>query len=432
MKKKTLDRVIDAILFEADVVGMPNVAYGIYDRPGPTEKAGPDFEPTVPPDVPIKPTEMMSNQLAVERPPIEDEDYVPTTVSDLRQAASAIAGMVPPEGVEKFYRRTLELLDDLETEEMTKNTGKPAVAAPEEETVKTESRFRRAGVSPRRGLRALLEALEGDLYSTRTGEQLRSRFDPEYGKSTYYDDDGSDYDAAIELDDDERPTAVDDDDESLEQLAAHFGYKTASGVRQALQRQFDLMKYLITQVGATTVENMMGTLVPEFVELGADVGLFDPEDVVDLMSSPVYVRELDSFRYYFNSLFKPVYQDLRKEKEKELRSNIASLGVPQAAIETVYNQVTGASARKDSTIAKKLEGSMSVKKVREILRLISENFYDLKKIMNDIPDDLVDRTIDRINSMSDGEKKKMILDAFREAGEFQEQFGEARSGRRRR
>jgi hypothetical protein len=411
---------------------MPNVAYGIYDRPGPTEKAGPDFEPTVPPDVPIKPTEMMSNQLAVERPPIEDEDYVPTTVSDLRQAASAIAGMVPPEGVEKFYRRTLKLLDDLETEEMTKNTGKPAVAAPEEETMKTESKHRDRGTRARRGLSALLEALEGDLYSTRTGEQLRSRFDPEYGKSAYYDNDGVDYDIAVDTDEDEQLPRPTDDDEVLEQLAAQFGYKGASGVRQALQRLFDLMRYLITQVGAERIENMMGTVVPEFIELGAEVGLFDREDVVDLMASPVYVREMDSFRNYFNALYRPVYQKLRTDKEKEVRDEILTLGIPKVALDSVYNQVTGGAARKDSTIAKKLAGSMPAKKVKDTLELISRNFDRLKRKMDSIPDNLLDLTHERVDSLGDEKKKKMILDAFREAGEFQEQFGESRASRLRR
>lgn len=430
MKKKTLDKVIDALLFEADVVGMPNVPYGIYDRPGPSEKAGPDFDPTVPPSVPIKPTEMMSNQLAVERPPIEDEDYAPTTVSDLRKATSAIAGMVPPESVEKFYRRTLELLDDLEEEEMSKNVEKPAVIAAEEETVKTESRVRRSRA--RRGLRALLEALETDLYSTSAGERLRSRYDPEYGRSAFYDDGRDEYDAAVEIDDDEQVPQSSDEDEVLEQLAKQFGFRGASGVRQAMQRLFDLMRYLITQVGAERIENMMGTVVPEFIELGAEVGLFDREDVVDLMASPVYVRELDSFRNYFNSLYRPVYQKLRSDKEKEIRDEILSLGIPKAALDSVYNQVTGGAARKDSTIAKKLAGSMSAKKVKEVLDLVSKNFDSLKRKMDSLPDNLLDLTHERVDSLGDEKKKRMIVDAFKEAGEFQEQFGESKRSRGRR
>ena len=95
MKRKTLDKIVNDILFE-------DVAYGIYDRPGLDSESDPEFEPTIEPDVPLKPTEMMASQLADERPPIEDEDYIPTSLSDLSNAASAIAQLVPNSQIEIF------------------------------------------------------------------------------------------------------------------------------------------------------------------------------------------------------------------------------------------------------------------------------------------------------------------------------------------
>lgn len=417
MKKKTLDKVIDALLFEADTIGMPDIVYGIYDRPGPTEKAGPEFEPTVPPEVPLKPTEMMSSQLAVERPPIEDGDYVPTTVSDLRQAAQAIAGLVPPDQVEKFYRQSLELLDRMEKEDMLKNPQEPVQVAAEEDMPKTES-HRRDHLS------ALIEALEDsslDPYSPRAGERMRSPYDPRYTKNPRYEEDFGDYDKAVEAEEGQAPAAT-DEDEVLEQLAKQFGYKGASGMRQALHRLFELMKYLITKVGATKIENMMGTVVPEFIELGVELDIFDKEDAVDLMASPVYVREMDSFRNYFNALYRPVYQKLRAEKEKEVRQEIEDLGVPKAAVDSVYYQLAGTSARKDSTIAKKLPPN----KAKEILATVSQNFDRLKRQMDQIPDTLLDLAHERVDALGDQKKKQMVIDAFNEAGEFREQFGESR------
>ena len=422
MKKKTLNQIVDAVLFEADVIGMPDMVYGIYDRPGPKNESDPEFKPTVQPDVPLKPTEMMSNQLAVERPPIEDEEYVPTSVSDLRQAASAIAGLVPPDQVEKFYRQALELLDKMEEEEMSKKVEKPAQVAAEE--VANESIFRKR----RRGLQALIEALgDEDLYSTRTGERLRSRFDPQYSQGRYHEDEFAAYDDAADVEEEmtqEEPVV--DDDKILDQLAKQFGYRGASGMRQALHRLFELMKYLITKVGAAKIENMMGTVVPEFVEIGTEMGLFDKEDAVALMSSPVHVRQLDSFRNYFNALYRPVYQKLRAEKEKEIREELLSLGIPKAALDSVYYQVAGTSARKDSTIAKKLATSMSKAKVKETLDTISSNFDRLKKKMDEIPDTLLDLTHERVDALGDKKKQQMVVDAFKEAGEFREQFGESR------
>lgn len=427
MKKKTLNQIIDSVLFEADTIGMPDIVYGIYDRPGPKNHSDPDFKPTVQSTVPLKPTEMMSSQLAVERPPIEDEEYVPTSVSDLRNAASAIAGLVPPDQIEKFYRQALVLLDKMEEEEMSKKIEKPAqVAAEEAAEVKSESKF----IRRRRGLQALIEALgDEDLYSTRTGEKLRSRLDPQYKRGVYHDEsEYADYDTAADVEEPEVPVASEemDDDKILDKLAKEFGYKGASGMRQALHRLFELMKYLITKVGAAKIENMMGTVVPEFVELSAELGLFDKEDAVDLISNPVHVRGLDTFRNYFNALYRPVYQKLRTEKEKEVRQELLDLGIPKAALDSVYYQLTGTSARKDSTIAKKMATSMPPAKVKSTLDTISSNFDRLRKKMDQIPDTLLDLTHERVDALGEKKKKQMVVDAFGETETFQKQFGESR------
>ena len=429
MKNKTLNRVINSLLFEADVIGMPDMVYGIYDRPGPKNETDPEFKPTVQPEIPLKPTELMSNQLAVERPPIEDDDYAPTSVSDLRQAASAIAGLVPPDQVEKFYRQVLELLDKMEEEDMSKKVEKSVQVAAEEETsVKSESvrRIRR------QGLQALIEALgDENLYSSGTGERLRSRFDPKYAQSKYYDEDTTTYDP--EEDELEPPKpAGSNEDAILNQLAMQFGYKGPSGLRQALMRLFELMKYLITNVGAEKMEDMMGTVVPEYIDLGVSLGYFEKEDGTALKANPVHVRKLDSFRNYFNFLYRPVYQKLRADKEKEVRHEISKLGIPEDAIDSVYFQLAGASARKDSTIAKQLVSSMPAEDVKKTLDTISTNFNTLKKRMSQIPNDLLGLTHKRVKELGEENKRQMFIKSFEEAGEFQEQFGESRQRRRAR
>lgn len=416
MKKSTLDRAIDALLFEADTIGMPDIVYGIFDRPGPSGEADPEFEPTVPPEVPLKPTEMMSSQLAVERPPIEDDDYAPTTVSDLRQAAAAIAGLVPPGQVEKFYRQSLELLDKMEEEEMSKNVAKPAQVAAEEEALKSEGRAR---------LEQLLEALrDDDPMSPRYGERVRGR----HSRSLKgWQTSGVEEEVPF-MDDEPAPTPpAEDEDRALERLAKEFGYAGAPGLRQELQRLFTLMDYLVNKVGLQRVEDLMGTAVPEFIEHAVDLGLFDREDSVVLMSNPRLVRELDSFRFYFNGLYRPVYKKLLSDKEKQVRQEIVDLGVPKAAIDSVYNQVTGGAARKDATIAKKLPPEQA----KEILARVSQNFDRLQQQMADLPDTLLDLTHDRVDALGDDKKRKMVLDAFNEAGEFGAGVTEARRPRRR-
>jgi hypothetical protein len=62
-----------------------------------------DQETMIPPNLPVAPTDLMANRLAVERPPIEDEEFTPAGVEELSRAASALAAQVPQEEVEGFY-----------------------------------------------------------------------------------------------------------------------------------------------------------------------------------------------------------------------------------------------------------------------------------------------------------------------------------------
>jgi len=60
---------------------------------------------------PIEPVEMMATQLAVERPPVGDPEFIPASISELANSASAIAQECPGPQLEWFYRKLHELLD---------------------------------------------------------------------------------------------------------------------------------------------------------------------------------------------------------------------------------------------------------------------------------------------------------------------------------
>jgi hypothetical protein len=60
---------------------------------------------------PIKPTEMMSTQLSVEAPPVDDPEYIPGTTGELGRAAQIISGEVPEDQIEKVYRQFHKILD---------------------------------------------------------------------------------------------------------------------------------------------------------------------------------------------------------------------------------------------------------------------------------------------------------------------------------
>ena len=68
-------------------------------------------EMTVGEDLPIDPGQQMATQLSVERPPIEDDDFVPSSVAELARSASAISEEVPANEVEWYYKQLHKLLD---------------------------------------------------------------------------------------------------------------------------------------------------------------------------------------------------------------------------------------------------------------------------------------------------------------------------------
>ena len=60
---------------------------------------------------PIQPTEIMSNPLSVDRPPVEQEAFVPASTRELSMSAAVIAEEVPDSQIEFFYRKLHDLLD---------------------------------------------------------------------------------------------------------------------------------------------------------------------------------------------------------------------------------------------------------------------------------------------------------------------------------
>ena len=96
-----------------------------------------DQETTVPDNLPVIPADQMANQLAVERPPIEDEEFIPDGVEELSRAAKALAAQVPPEEVGNFYdgiKKELEAANERENNpETSESTGES-----EEETAAKE------------------------------------------------------------------------------------------------------------------------------------------------------------------------------------------------------------------------------------------------------------------------------------------------------
>jgi len=87
-----------------------DLAQGMFDRPGPKsqEQEEGDFEPELT-QIPIVPSEMVATQLATNRPPVDDDDYIPTSGKELGYAVAELAKTVPSEQIKQFYSRVKEL-----------------------------------------------------------------------------------------------------------------------------------------------------------------------------------------------------------------------------------------------------------------------------------------------------------------------------------
>jgi len=352
-----------------------DIAYGIYDRPGPmgtiADSEKEEEASTVPDDVPLSPSQHMSNQLSVQRPPIEDEEYVPASVEELSRAASAIAQLAPNETIEFFYRQLHKILDDATDKAAEEEVVGSLGGAPSEEDLAVHEE------AIRRHIRKMLtEQL--------TPEEIQS-----------YDE----Y-RAVDNEPDEEPEDVYSQELSLDDLAQRFGYAGPPGVRQEIERLTNRLEYFATKVKEEDLDALLDYASGEFIDVVEEADLLDPEDIDDLRSASNLVRDLDSFRFFFVSAFvMPGYRQVVRDATKKVKTEISQMGIPKELHQTVFNQVTGASSRKPSVIKNKLHKLANSGKVKaddiEELALKIENARNALIAASDFSDDFIQKSLDK-------------------------------------
>ena len=406
MKRSTLNKIVHDLLFE-------DVAYGIYDRPayvGATDddESDPEFEPTLTPDVPLKPTEQMANQLTGDRPPIEDEDYIPTSVADLSHAASSIAQLVPGDQIEYFYRQLHKVLDAATSQKNKKEAPDLEKDSSEEETPldpKNEAMLREAGWDDDYG------DSSSDAYGNQWDEEGMSEWDP----------------AAEEMAQEQPSPEANQGAYSLEQIADEFGFSGAPGARQNIDKILGKMQYFATKLKKSDVSALQDRAVESFIEEMQKSNLIDPEDVVELQQSPGVVKGLDSFRFFFVSAFVlPAYQEIHRDARKNIEAEMLRMSVPEKMQQMILNQATGGSTRNPDAIAKKLEKvamelKMSPEEKQKIAMSIKDGFSNLVKL-SEPAEDLVQRSLAKYDSYAPGKKKSILSQALNATSEFQEEL----------
>lgn len=136
IKKSVLQSIIRKSLRESGPKGTHDVPQRLT--------VGPD-DSRLPSMLPLSPSDRMSTQLDIERPAVEDPEYVPANSRELGYALQALSEMVPDEQVEKAYIAFQKIVERLEEE------------GSDDEEVQLES-MRRKNVI----LRALMESQDDD------------------------------------------------------------------------------------------------------------------------------------------------------------------------------------------------------------------------------------------------------------------------------
>ncbi len=419
IKKHILRQAVRLALFE-DAQGQGG-GFGIYDRPGPVgDGADEDFDPTVPDEVPLKPTEMMStSQLAVERPPIEDEDFKPDNIAQLSKSAAAIAQLVPGEQVGFFYKELHKLLDTA-TDKVNAPDVKGQLGDQESEAEKGEVE------SPNPKDKDAVEVKEEsfrrmvrDILLEVLSDQDKQDFDEFRGESGYSVQEP-------ELDEPAQNSSSNQEGETLENLADDMGFSGAPGVRQYIDKILKKTQYFALKIKPEDMKSLRDYATGEYIDLMAASDLLDPEDVVELQQAPQAVNELDSFRFFFVAGFMmPAYQKVAREAKSRIKDQMKAYKIPSKLEQSVLNQVQGTAKRDRSGLVAKLDklvasGEVPASDRDEIAQNIDQGFLKLQQL-GEMADDLVQKSMAGWKGMADAKKTAVLDQALNQTADFQEQ-----------
>ena len=103
-----------------------------------------DAEQEVP--VPVAPTPQMAAQVSIDAPPVDDEDYIPSSGMDLAKALYELFKDTPPSQVEWVYHNAHRLRGEAESRGMHFKVADPAI----DDTVPLKSPVRKSTKNPKR------------------------------------------------------------------------------------------------------------------------------------------------------------------------------------------------------------------------------------------------------------------------------------------
>jgi hypothetical protein len=424
VRKSNLREFVNALLFEKeDVHGKRNtdVPYGIYDRPIVSEPGLPpgpadDFDSTFPDDVPVTPAEQMATQLTSDRPPIEDDEFIPGNPDELGRAADVIAKQVPQDQIEKFYRalhrlldQTVELHNEPETAEAKVKTDEDEPEATPPVEPKGKKKIKEEGV--RRRIRHIIQEISDDWREEEEYEEFRKGYQISGGDPTDLED--------------EPPVPAGPEGMSLEDIASETGHSGPSGARQEIERIVSRSGYMGEKMPAGDLDTLRTVAVGEFIDGLLSGGYIDEADTVELQQAPQEVEALDSFRFFFTQAFVlPAYQEVLKGAKKRVRDEIAKMGLPKQMHQTVLHQAMGETPKNMGKLVKKLytvsaAQNLPPEQVEKMKAALESGLGNLIKSAEPA-DNLLDVAQARWGRTNDAKKQSVMQQALQSTSDYQE------------
>ena len=220
-------------------------------------------------EVPISASELMPNRIAIEKPPVEDDSYLPNNKIQLSKALAAIGSMIPDSNVEDFYLMVKKVIESEDLEFLEEST--PISRKRENLMNSYEKRIRKI-------IREMLlnESSWGDI-------KLGDHYD---------EDDYEDYDQ-----EDSSVKGINKEEIKGKHVAKYYGKAGDSGVTVGMQRLFANYLQHIGEVAHDDIKDATDYITYHFVE-------FDPT-----FDDPTVLRNLRTY------VFKKVVKDAIKSKK---------------------------------------------------------------------------------------------------------------------
>lgn len=370
--------------------GHIDIAYGTFDRPGPNPEK--DMEKAV------VPTEMVATQLATERPPVEDEDYVPGSIAELARASAEIAKLVPPDQVKKFYLRLKELADEsIERQEITTM----------DEKNMEESKMRR------RLVKMIREAMD-DL-----DEPAIPGVDPNRELVSYPD--------IIKA----HPEEFEDVKPARKYAAARMADKTGRGKLMAM----------LDQIPEEELDKIHDLAKDEYIDLLQEVlgDDLDANDIKDLKSVPAMeLYEMsDSYKFFFKAAFVlPAADEFQKAFSKidrdligEIEKKLKVLKLPQSIMSSVTFQLVGGVEKSTKEIKNKIAqaaaaGEIQPREIDMVYKRLMTKFPELEdyakkkkvELRGEATKNYMDASMKKYAAMPLEQRKQIIVQALSKMG----------------